>query len=553
MLGAGRRLRSAAGSSLTSVLLLVLTLGLPLGAYAGDRTNLPLKNWGGFSLHEDAVYDDLERLVTAGLADRTILNTKPISRVEGARIVARAIERIRRDDAGGLNTRRDLEPVLDRLIEEFRPELAGLGVKVPDAVAAPGTFSFTPVDRAQAFAGYASRQLSLIDEQGGTFQRGFNGGLTFESRLQIGDFLTFYVQPEFLGNLDYVALRLATGYVKLTLFNVELLVGRDSIKWGPAYRNPLLFSNNPQPFDQIKLGTAEPFLLPWIGEWVGPMKLLTFLAQLENSRDHPHAKLAGMRVTGSPTSWLELGISRAVMFDGCCPYLAVSKYPQVFLNPSFGNDPNHPEERTNNLFSIDGDLRFRNLDRYFFPSRDLRLYGEFYWDDTCGECGPSSGVGHFLASNFLPAGSTVGGAGGARFFGLFGQDWLNAQFEYAQTSRQSYNHSQFTSGYWTRGHVISDFTGTNGRDIFARSTVRVFPNLMVGFQAERAKIGSTVDGFQGPQEKRLGGGIDISWRFWDRYTLFAQYLVNDVKNRQFRSGDDGLDHLVRLELTRSFR
>ena len=44
-----------------------------------------------------------------------------------------------------------------------------------------------------------------------------------------------------------------------------------------------------------------------------------------------------------------------------------------------------------------------------------------------------------------------------------------------------------------------------------------------------------------------------AYRFWDRYALFAQYLVSDVKNRQFRAGDDGVDHLVRLELTRSFR
>src|SRR5262250_3229137 len=141
--------------ALAAVFLAVAAL-LPLAeALAFDRTNLPLKNWGGFSEYRDAAYDDLERLVTAGLADRTLLNTKPISRVEAARIVARAIERIRRDE-GGLNTRRDLEPVLDRLIEEFRPELAGLGVQVPDPVAAPGTFSFTPVDRAMAFAGYAS-------------------------------------------------------------------------------------------------------------------------------------------------------------------------------------------------------------------------------------------------------------------------------------------------------------------------------------------------------------------------------------------------------------
>src|SRR5215813_6682258 len=126
----GRRpARSRPATVFFAVAALVVVLGPGTDAVAFDRTNIPLKNWGGFSLYEDAVYDDLERLVTAGLADRTLLNTKPISRVEAARIVARAIERIRRDE-GGLNTRRDLEPVLDRLIEEFRPELAGLGVQV---------------------------------------------------------------------------------------------------------------------------------------------------------------------------------------------------------------------------------------------------------------------------------------------------------------------------------------------------------------------------------------------------------------------------------------
>ncbi len=522
-------------------------------AVAFDRTNLPLKNWGGFSEYRDATYDDLERLVTAGLADRTLLNTKPLSRVEAARIVARAIERIRRDEPDGLNMRRDLEPVLNRLIEEFKVELAALGVQVPDGAKPPGTFSFTPVDRVQGFGGYANHGLSLVNEQGSSFKRGLNNGVTFESRMQIGDYLTFYLQPELLANEDYTAARLITGYVKLTLWNVELLVGRDSLAWGPGYRNNLLLSNNAAPLDQIRLASAEPFLLPWIGQWVGPMKAMIFLAQLEERRDHPYAKISGMRVTFAPATFLELGASRAVMFDGGGPYLPVSKYPAAIFNPQYGDNPSHPEQRTDNLFSVDGELRFRNVDRYYFPSRDLRLYGEFYWDDTCGECGPSSGVGHFLASNLLPKGSTVGAVGGVHFLGLFGQDWLDARFEYARSSPESFNHSQFTDGYWTRGHVISDFIGTDGRDYFARVTARLTPNLMLGVDFDRAIIGSTTLNFTGPQEQRLGGGIDVSYRFWDRYSVFAQYLVSDVKNRNFRTGDDGIDHLLRVELTRSFR
>ena len=117
----------------------------------------------------------------------------------------------------------------------------------------------------------------------------------------------------------------------------------------------------------------------------------------------------------------------------------------AIFDPRSGRRGSHPKNRTDNVFSVDADLRFRNVDHYYFPSRDLRLYGEFYWDDTCGECGPSSGIGHFLASNFLPKGSTVGAVGGVHLIGLFGQDWLEARFEYARTSAGVLL-DQFTSG-----------------------------------------------------------------------------------------------------------
>src|SRR5204863_105165 len=89
-----------------------------------------------------------------------------------------------------------------------------------------------------------------------------NWGGFSESRAQIGDFLSVYLQPELLENEDYDAARLATGYAKLTVGNVELLVGRDSLAWGPGYHNGLLLTNNAAPLDQIKIGAAGPFLLP---------------------------------------------------------------------------------------------------------------------------------------------------------------------------------------------------------------------------------------------------------------------------------------------------
>jgi hypothetical protein len=75
----------------------------------------------------------------------------------------------------------------------------------------------------------------------------------------------------------------------------------------------------------------------------------------------------------------------------------------------------------------------------------------------------------------------------------------------------------------------------------------------VGVEGGVAEIGNTRAGFQGPRERRLGGGLDVSVRLGERFALFAAWHVRRVENRGFRAGEDGVDHVLRLELTRSFR
>jgi len=544
--GANAGARRAAGTSVLRRLTLaaLILLGAAHVAHAADRTDIPLKNWGGFSLYRDAVYDDLERLVTAGFGDRAVLNSKPISRTAAARIVARAIDNIRRDEQGVFSSRRDLEPIVDRLTAEFRVELAALGVRLPGAQPSlPGAVSFTPVDRAQVRAAVTNHDFSLINSQGVRLQRGINGAGTFDSHLQLGDFVTFYLQPEAHGNEEFVGLRLQTGYAKVTLFGAELLVGRQSLWWGPGLHGSLIMSNNAAPLDQVRLGAAEPFKLPLVGEWVGPTNVFFFIAQLEERRDHPRAKLAGMRATATPFTFLELGISRVVMFGGDDrPTLDPEDYPRAIFYPASG-DPRTAEAkfRNNNLFAIDADLRLANVDRWGLPARDLRLYGEFGWDDTCCD------------SNFIPLKRALSSLGGIHWMGLFGIEGLEARGEYAHTSSLSYVHDQFTSGYWTRGEVISHFIGTEGQDYYSRLSYRFTPNLMVGVEGNRAIIGSTKPRAQRAKEERLGGAVDVSYRFWEHYSVFGQYNVIQVKNRDFTLDNNGVDHVARVELTRSFR
>jgi len=513
---------------------------------AADRTDVPLRNWGGFAVHRDAVYDDLERLVAAGLADRAIINTKPLNRTEAARMVARAIEKIRGDEAARYNTRLDLEAVLNRLMEEFRAELAALKVKLPADLSPtpPGWFSFTPVDRALARAGYTSRDLSFPYNAGLRFQRGVNAGATFESRAQVGDFLTFYLQPELHGNEETGAARLAAGYAKLTLWNVELLVGRESLWWGPGLHGSLILSNNAPPLDQIRIGSAEAFRLPLIGDWIGPTKILGFLAELEARRDIPRPKMAGLRGTIAPFAFLELGASYVNIFNGDrSPRLDVEDYPRVLFDPQASDqkDPSNQRFRNNALFALDADLRIADVHRFFVPAKDLRIYAEFGWDDTC------------CSTSFLPLAEATSGMLGVHLMNLLDVEGLDWRFEFARTTQQSFTHNQFYRGYWTRGEVISHFVGTEGLDLWTRVSQRLSPELMIGVSGNRAEIGDTTINAGTPRERRLGGALDVSWRFADPWSLFVQLQLMYVTNRNFVRGDDGVDGVVLAELTRFFR
>jgi hypothetical protein len=249
-----------------------------------------------------------------------------------------------------------------------------------------------------------------------------------------------------------------------------------------------------------------------------------------------------MRATIAPAGWLELGISRTVMFDGeNDPELPLEDWWRVIFEPEAGDRPNREKFRNNSLFAIDAEVRLSNVDRYMIPAKDLRLYLEFGWDDTCCE------------TAFVPLQDAVSFLFGVHAINIFGQRGIDARFEYARSSFFSFTHDQFSDGYFTRGHVISHVMGREATDIMSRVTNRLREDLMLGLELVRSEVGNTRQGFRRPKERSLGGAIDLSYRFAENYALFAQYRVRQVENRNFDPGADGFDHFLRFELTRYFR
>jgi hypothetical protein len=175
------------------------------------------------------------------------------------------------------------------------------------------------------------------------------------------------------------------------------------------------------------------------------------------------------------------------------PRPSFSDFLAIMFDPPAGDARlGDRSQRSNNVFALDMDLRIPDVRRWGLPMRDLRLYGEFGWDDTCCETAT------------IPLREAVSLLAGIHAIGLFGQQGLDARFEYANSSSKSFTHFQFTEGYSSRGSVLSHFIGTAGENYYSRVTNHLTPNLMLGLELDRGVIGSTTHNFRGPKERCSG-------------------------------------------------
>ncbi len=516
------------------------TLVTSLSAF--DRSNVPLKNWEGFSIYRSWIYDALEKIVLAGLAEGVLLNSKPLTRVEAARIVAQAVRRLEWDKYGDYNHRGYLEDLLYKLVGEFGPELAEMGVKTPlNRNGSAGFFTFKPVEHAEFGMGSATRSQTVVNNSGQRFKKGATGISTLDGRIQVGDFLSFYYQPGFLRDNDTSRGRLLSGYGKLTLANTELEVGRDSLWWGPGFRGSMSFSNNASPLDQVRLSSAEPFRLPWLLSYLGPVKASLFVAQLEEDRDLSRAKVSGWRVGFAPSRFVELGFNRMFQFGGKGRR---TMNPGQFLGLLVGQGSDSPNSamNVNNVMSFDGTLRIPDVGRYILIARDASLYFDFGWDDT-------------LFGLIVP--DKPGGIVGTYLAGIFGDPKLDLRIEYAKTSDIQFTHSRYTSGFTYRGSPLSHFIGTKGDDLYARLTRWISPDLLFGLQVSRSHIGSTERSLQtAPLTVSQSFGWDLSYRLSQNSSISLGYefslLRSENRNNTSDKGPTKDNNLFRFEFSRSF-
>jgi hypothetical protein len=434
---------------------LILLISLAPAGTAQVSTNVPLDHWS---------YAATDKLANYGLIDSAMLGMKPVSRREMARHIAQAIHGLRQMD----EPPEILSSVIERLKREFEGELIQMAVL--DGVY--GDSFVKPVEDPYLKYVYADDRPELENLRGDTFAQHSNFRAGFAFRGQFANAAAFYVHPEYQdgsweSNSDF---ELIEAYGKAMAGPIEVQVGKDSLWWGPGYHGSVLMSNNAQPLKMVKITNAHPVQLPWVLGRLGPFRAEWFLAELEDARAIPEAKLSAIRLNFKPHVRWEVGLTRVAMFGGRgVPTVDLPDYARIFLART-------EQDENNQLAGFDTSILLP-LEEIpygkYLPMRSAKFYVDAAGEDEAGGMPSNWGVLYGVQLNdILKTGRT------------------DLRFEYFDNHVKGkpnvfYNHSLYTSGYTYKGRVLGHHVGTDSRDMFVQLSHYLGDDLILDLTYDR--------------------------------------------------------------------
>jgi len=435
-----------------AILLLSCILLFASSSLAGVE-NIPLHSWEVEALEKLLAYSGIPYPTT----------TLPLNRLEVAGLLVQMEDDPELEPLFAGN--RTFRGIFELLAERVAREMDYLRKGRRD-----GKFdwSLRVLDRAEVHAGATDADGPYAKLPGGERDGSLRAGISLAHSLTLEENLGLYIEEDATGTwipsqeTAEAELSLVRGYLKFVAWNVELLAGRDGLWWGPGYHGTLMLSDNAPEFDMVKLSSFRPFLLPWVFKYAGRIRLAAFLTRLEEDRVVPRPYLAGMRGTVSPTGYLDLGVTRTVMFGGeGRPTPLVSDIPTILLGQkehSWGSRVD-----TNQLANLDARLSFKFLRHWVGPPfRDLQVYIEY---------GAESIHEYMLRSiaNLWGAYLDLGP--------------VDLRFEWASLQNQTawYIHYIYQSGYTYKGRIIGHQADHHSDVTWTQLSVQPIPRLRVSF------------------------------------------------------------------------
>jgi hypothetical protein len=295
--------------------------------------SVPLDSW---------VYPAFERLAALRAIDTQIMGLKPWTRIECARLTEEAGETLR--DGQTLNNE-EAARIQTQLAQEFGYETAllsgghNLTANLESVYARAVSISGPALTDSYHFG------QTISDDFGRPFERGTNGQAGGSFSAAAGP-LTLYIRAEYQHAPSAPALSraainaISTGdgvpqsevqagpvapinrlhlldtYVGVNLGNWQLTLGKQSLSWTPAPDGSMIWSDNIDPVNMVRLVNPEPVHLPSIFRSLGPVRIDQFFGRLGGHPYIPRPFIYGQKISVKPFSFLELGFARTVELGG---------------------------------------------------------------------------------------------------------------------------------------------------------------------------------------------------------------------------------------------
>ncbi len=301
-----------------------------------DRT--PAQMGSPYVALDSWIYPLFDRLIATGAINDAILGMRPWTRLECARMVSEAGDRLQDANPESMSVQ-----LYDSLRQEFVPELTLLAGGSNRTLHLESVYvRVTDISGPPLTDGYHFGQ-TLYNDFGRPFQRGLNSAAGFSGWATSGRWVV-YARGEYQhapsgpqnspavqnainaidANPELAAspqpernqARLLDAYVGLNLANWQLSYGQESQWWGPGESGPLLFSDNASPVRMFHIDRVSPFRLPWIGRFLGPMRWDAFFGRLQGNLLSPAPFFHGEKISFKPTPNLEFGFTRTVEVGG---------------------------------------------------------------------------------------------------------------------------------------------------------------------------------------------------------------------------------------------
>ena len=284
--------------------------------------------------------------------------------------------------------------------------------------------------------------------------KGVSGRLSILAREETTPFVSAHASvATFFGEAGETGTRVGETAIETGTPFAALQIGKIASWYGPGRLGALVFTNNAQSYPGIRLHNPVPIVLPGFFSFLGNAQYDLFLARLESDRPIANPLLFGMRLGARPGRYLEVGLSRSMIYGGRGHDSGLSAWWDAFR----GENTNDPGDKglVNQIAGFDVTATLP------FPSQPVQAYLELAGEDAAHLLGtpiPAPTKFAYVTGVFLPT--------------LFGSAAHDLRVEWARNHWRGngpawYVHPVSDGGYahFHRSRILGHPMGTDAQDL----------------------------------------------------------------------------------------